>query len=245
MPTVLVVEPHASDPIGPLGEWLADAGLILEILRPYVGDPLPEDLAGHDGLVVLGGAQSATDVPEITPWMTDVRRLLRDGLARPLPVLSICLGAQLLAQEAGGSVRVAVNGPEIGALLVGKRDAAFSDPLFARLPITPLVIQWHHDEIDVLPPGSVLLANSVTYPNQAFRVGECAWGTQFHIETTPGLVADWADQDDAGLTLAGLEPDRVLAEAHAAAHAEIAQVWAPFAARFAAVVTELAQQRSE
>ena len=238
MPTVLVVEPDPSDPIGPLGDWLRDAGLALDIVRPHQGHRLPEDLSGYDGLVVLGGAQSATDPPEATPWMSKVRVLLRDGLRRGIPILAICLGGQLLAQEAGGTVRTGVAGPEIGALLVGKRDAAFEDPLFAQLPITPLVIQWHHDEIDRLPPGAVLLANSVIYPHQGFRVGACAWGLQFHIETTPELVAVWAAEDGVGLDRAGLDPERVVADAGTQAHQEIAQVWSAFAARFAAVVIE-------
>ena len=238
MPTVLVVEPDASDPIGPLGDWLIQAGQDLVIRRPHAGDRLPDDLHGFDGLVVLGGAQSVNDPPARWPWMSDVRRLLRDGLVRHTPLLAICLGGQLLAQESGGSVRTGVDGPEIGALLVGKRDAAFEDPLFAALPITPLVIQWHHDEIDVLPPGAVLLANSVTYPHQAFRVGAYAWGLQFHIETTTELVARWADEDTAGLDSAGLTGARVVSEAGSEAHQEIAQVWGAFAARFAAIVTE-------
>lgn len=239
MPTVLVVEPDASDPIGPLGDWLREAGLELVITRPHAGDRLPDDLRGLDGLVVLGGAQSATDPPEAAPpWMGALRQLLRDALARPTPVLAICLGGQLLAQEAGGSVRAGVTGPEIGALLIGKRDAAFEDPLFAQLPITPLVIQWHHDEIDTLPPGAVLLANSVTYPHQAFRVGSSAWGLQFHIETTPELVAAWAAEDGIGLDRAGLDAEEVVADAGSPAHQEIAQVWGAFAGRFAAVVAE-------
>lgn len=238
MPTVLVIEPDPSDPIGPLGDWLVEAGMQLETRRPYAGDKLPPDLDGYDGLVVLGGAQSVNDPPGTSPWMNDLRRLLRSGLSIPVPTLGICLGGQLLAQEAGGSVRPGVDGPEIGALLVGKRDAAFEDPVFAPLPITPLVIQWHHDEIDSLPPGAVLLANSVRYPHQAFRVGACAWGLQFHIETTPALVAVWAEQDSAGLTRAGLDKDQVVAGAAAEEHAEIAEVWAAFAARFAAVVSQ-------
>ncbi len=238
MPTVLVIEPDASDPIGPLGDWLNNAGLRLDIRRPHAGDQLPDDLSGYDALVVLGGAQSANDPPDAWPWISQVRGLLGEGLARSLPILAICLGGQLLAQQAGGSVRVGSQGPEIGALLIGKRDAAFEDPVFAPLPITPLVIQWHHDEINELPPGATLLANSVTYPNQAFRVGARAWGLQFHIETTPQLIADWAAQDVRGLALADLDKDRVLGEASTEAHAEMAQVWGAFAARFGAVVAD-------
>ncbi|MBA3338847.1 MAG: type 1 glutamine amidotransferase [Geodermatophilaceae bacterium] len=240
MPSVLVIEPDASDPVGPLGDWLTDAGLHLDIRRPHAGDQLPGDLSGYDGLVVLGGAQSANDPDEAMPWMSEVRHLLRAGLAQSAPILAICLGGQLLAQEAGGSVRVGQAGPEIGALLVGKRDAAFEDPIFAWLPITPLVIQWHHDEIDALPPGAVVLANSVTYPHQAFRIGSCAWGVQFHIETTPALLALWADEDTEGLAKAGLDKEHVLAEAAADQHAEIASVWGSFATRFAALVADRA-----
>lgn len=241
MCTVLVIEPDPSDPIGPLGQWLTDAGLRLEIRRPHAGQALPRDLSGYDGLLVLGGAQSANDPDLVTPWMGEVRALLRAGLAQLVPILAICLGGQLLAQEAGGSVRAGIAGPEIGALLVGKRDAAFEDPVFAQLPITPLVIQWHHDEIEELPPGAVLLVNSVTYPHQAFRVGHTAWGLQFHIETTPALLARWADEDSAGLARAGLDKQQVLAEAGPAAHEEIAQVWGAFAARFATVITTRAR----
>ncbi len=241
MSTVLVIEPDPSDPIGPLGDWLTEAGLHLEIRRPHAGEEIPRDLSGYAGLIVLGGAQSANDPESVTPWMRGVRALLRAGLAQSVPMLAICLGGQLLAQEAGGSVRVGTAGPEIGALLVGKRDAAFEDSIFAQLPITPLVIQWHHDEIDALPPGAVLLANSVTYPHQAFRVGANAWGVQFHIETTPALVAQWAEEDAEGLAGAGIDRRQVLADAGTPAHEEIAQVWGAFAHRFAAVVITRAQ----
>jgi GMP synthase-like glutamine amidotransferase len=105
------VEPDAFDPIGPLGDWLRDAGVCLEIRRPHAGDSLPQDLGEYEGLIVLGGAQSANQAPGIAPWMSDLRRLLRDGLARTTPILAICLGGQLLAQEAGGSVRVGEAGP--------------------------------------------------------------------------------------------------------------------------------------
>ena len=56
----------------------------------------------------------------------------------------------------------------------------------------PDVIQWHHDEITELPAGAVLLAASTRYPHQAFRLGDRAWGLQFHIECDPAMIADWA-----------------------------------------------------
>ena len=74
--------------------------------------------------------------------------------------------------------------------LVAKRDAADADPVFGPLPLSPDVIQWHHDEITELPPGATLLASSPRYAHQAFRVGRHVYGLQFHIETTPEIVRE-------------------------------------------------------
>ena len=109
------------------------------------------------------------------------------------PTLGVCLGGQLLAAATGGTVRKGADGPEIGAYLTAKRDAAMSDPLFADLPMTPDVMQYHHDVVITLPPGAVLLLSSMGYPNQAWRQGPAAWGLQFHLETVaprrPGVGA--------------------------------------------------------
>jgi hypothetical protein len=102
------------------------------------------------------------------------------------------------------------------------------------MPITPDVIQWHYDVVTELPTSAVLLASSPVYENQAFRVGRLAWGIQGHIETTPQIVRLWADTDpyvqDFDLTR--------LLERSDAVHADIEEVWAPFAARFVDVVRD-------
>jgi GMP synthase (glutamine-hydrolysing) len=123
-------------------------------------------------------------------------------------------------------------GPEIGPALVAKRDVAADDPLFAPVPFTPDVVQWHHDGISELPPGAVLLASSPKYPNQAFRVGAAAYGLQFHIETTPEIVRHWADSDRADLDARGIDRERLLARLDEA-HADVRDVWEPFTRRFA------------
>jgi hypothetical protein len=125
--------------------------------------------------------------------------------------------------------------------LVARRDVAAQDELFGLVPFTPDVLQWHDDEISELPPGAVLLASSPMYANQAFRVGERAWGLQFHIETTPQQVAEWAEQTRDRLAGRGIDVDRVLAQA-VAVHADLEEVWRPVAQRFAAMmVTGLAE----
>ena len=192
MARLLVVVVHSTDPPARLGEWLRDAGCELDERHLSSGDPLPSTLDGFDGLVVLGGPQSALDDEATSPELSGPRELLRQALAADFPTLAICLGAQLLAQVGGGRVREGIEGPEVGALLVAKRDAADADPVFAPLPLTPDVLQFHHDEISELPTGAVLLASSPMYANQAFRVGRHVYGLQFHIETTPEIIHEWA-----------------------------------------------------
>jgi len=234
---LLVVVPSDTDPPTRLGDWLREAGLELDERRLSTGDPLPADLAGVDGLLVLGGPQSSLDSPEVSPELVGVRALLAQAVAADVPTLAICLGAQLLAQVGGGSTRVGVDGPEVGATLVAKRDAADADPLFGPLPLSPDVLQWHHDEIDRLPPGATLLASNPHYPNQAYRVGRHVYGVQFHIETDEAMVRRWAESDAGGVASTGSDVETVCARA-AAVHPDLAEVWAPFAGRFATLVRD-------
>jgi len=233
-PRLLVVQNDSSDPVGPLGEWLGDAGLELEVSNAATGDPLPGDLSGYDGLLVLGGAMGAEDDAR-APWLPQLRALMSAAVADELPTLGICLGAQLLAVATGGRVAPNPDGPEFGAQLIAKRAASATDPLFGPMPITPDVLQWHYDAVTVLPPGAVQLASSPGCDVQAFRVGRLAWGVQGHIETTPALVRAWA-ADDAG-ALEDYDVERIL-ERSDAVHDDITEVWRPFAQAFAHIVAE-------
>jgi len=230
---VIVNDP--SDPLGPLGDWLSEAGVELEIVNAYsAAGPVPGSLDGVDGLLVLGGSMGAND-DEAAPWLPAVRALLAQAVADDVPTLGICLGGQLLAVATGGRVAANPDGPEYGAQLIAKRANAATDPLFGPMPITPDVIQWHVDAVTQLPPGAVLLANSPSCDVQAFRVGRLAWGTQFHIETTPAIVREWAAEDADELE--GYDVERLLGRSDAA-HEDIAEVWRPFASAWAAVVDD-------
>jgi GMP synthase-like glutamine amidotransferase len=226
---LLVIQPDPEDPPGPLGDWLADAGAELHVVVPPA-DPLPADLAGYTGLVCLGGGMGATDDFD-HPWLADARRLLSAAVTAQLPTLAVCLGGQLLAVAAGGNVVVGEDGPEVGPHLVAKRDVGWTDPLFADLPFMPDVLQFHSDTIDRLPPNSVLLASATRYPNQAFRVGRCAYGLQFHIETTTDLVLAWARDNPQEAEFA--RPGDLTAERLDQLHADLAETWRPVATRFA------------
>jgi len=231
--TALVIENDPTDDPRRLGEWLTEAGLELHVLRPYAGDDLPDDLDRFAALVVLGGEQSVAGNTPGTAWFPALEGLLRKAVRNKVPTLGICLGAQLLATAHAGAVEPGAAGPEVGPSLVGKRDAADQDPLFKFVPLAPDVFQWHSDEITELPRGAVLLAVSTRYPHQAFRLGDRAWGLQFHIECDTAMIAAWAG-NSALLAQLGYDPEAVVAACDAVM-VDVEEVWQPFAARFAAL----------
>ncbi|HEX6969691.1 MAG TPA: type 1 glutamine amidotransferase [Micromonosporaceae bacterium] len=236
MATALVIENDPTDDVRRLGEWLTEAGLRLRVLRAHAGEPLPRDLDGFAALVVLGGRQSVLPAPDGdpgAPWFPELEGLLRKAVRNRVPTLGICLGAQLLAAAHAGIVERSPSGPEIGPALVGKRDAADNDPLFKWVPMMPDVFQWHQDEIVELPRGAVLLAASTHYPNQAFRLGDRAWGLQFHIECDTDMIATWASASPL-VDEIGADPEALVAACDAVM-ADVEDVWQPFAVRFAAL----------
>ena len=233
----LVVENDPTDDVRRLGGWLTDAGLALDVVRPHAGEALPADLDSYAALVVLGGEQDAYPDPggePGAPWFVELESLLRKAVRHRVPTLGVCLGGQLLAVAHAGLVEPSRAGPEIGPGLVARRDIAERDPLFAPVPFTPAVLQWHHDEITELPAGAVLLASSTHYPHQAFRLGDAAWGLQFHIECDTEMVAEWASGSLDLLAELARDPIELLAACDAVL-GEVAEVWRPFAQRFAAL----------
>jgi GMP synthase-like glutamine amidotransferase len=231
------VENDPTDDARRLGDWLVDGGLDLAVVRAHAGEVLPDGLDDYAGLLVLGGEQNAYPGPDGTPgaaWFPQLERLLRKAVRGRVPTLAVCLGGQLLATAHNGTVERSPAGPEIGARLVARRDAADSDPLFAAVPFAADVLQWHRDEITELPTGAVLLAASTHYQHQAYRLGDAAWGIQFHIECDIEMLAGWASDNLGVLAELGQDPIDLLEECDAAM-ADVEDVWRPFAQRFAAV----------
>ena len=194
-----------------IADALVARGVDLDVRRVFAGDAVPPDAAGLDGLVVMGGPMSARSDEGFATRRAELA-LVEDALAGEVPVLGVCLGAQLLAAAAGGAVTVGVAGPEIGWGPVRLSPDAGTDPLFRDLPSSLTVLHWHGETFG-LPPGALHLVSTERYPNQAFRVGRCAWGLQFHLEVGVDAVARFTAAFDAEARAAGVDPARIDAEA--------------------------------
>ena len=240
MRPVRVLAVQHEDDTGPgyIGERLRALGAELDVVHPYLGDAVPDSTDGYDGLLVLGGTPGPFD-DTTAGWLPDVRRLIGVALAEELPLLGICLGGELLAAVAGGKVDRIDGPPEIGLHRLQPTEAARTDPLFSTLPADAPAVEWHWEEIVELPPGSVTLCGSARFPNQGFRVGPAAWGTQFHPEVLTEDAAAWARGSAADLTANGLTVEGVGAEI-AAGEPELRRVWGEFAAAWMRVVTAAA-----
>jgi GMP synthase-like glutamine amidotransferase len=183
----LVLQHHPVETPGVFGEALAERGLEVQTVRPDLGQALPSDPGGFAGLLVMGGPMGVYEESRY-PWLLDEDRFLRTAMARELPVLGTCLGAQLLAKAAGARVAPG-SGKEIGWYRLGLTDAGRTDPLFSDFPSAFDAFEWHGDVFD-LPVGAVGLAGSERYPHQAFRLGRAVYGLLFHLEVTAAMVRD-------------------------------------------------------
>ncbi len=186
MPTCLVVQHIAPEGPYAIGDALSGAGVAVEPCRTDLGASVPSDVAGLDGIVVMGGPMSARS-DDGFPTRAAELALLADAARSQVPVLGVCLGAQLLAAATGGSVLSGAAGPEIGWGHVTLLAACDDDALFAGLPSPLTVLHWHGETYDP-PPGARSLVTSGRYREQAFRVGDVAWGLQFHLEVTAQAV---------------------------------------------------------
>ncbi|WP_395292227.1 type 1 glutamine amidotransferase [Kitasatospora hibisci] len=232
-PVVLVIEHE--DGTGPalVGERLLRAGLRLDLRRAWNGDPLPDDLTDHHGLLVLGGAMGPCE-DERAPWLPAVRDLLREAVARDVPTLGICLGMELLTVACGGRVEHASH-PEVGLVELTPLPACSTDVVFTALQGSPPAVQWHWEETMTLPHGAIPLLTSEHCTHQAYRLGNRVWGVQFHPEVLAAQIARWGD-DDAPLRALGLDPAQVVREVDRAEDT-LRSHWGAMADRWAAVVT--------
>jgi len=155
------------------------------------GTPPPRPLDDYAAVLVFGGAMHA-DQDDHHPWLREENFLLQRLLGLHVPMLGVCLGAQLIAKAAHADVGPSAP-PEIGWHPVELTEAGEDDPLLSRLPQRFHAFQWHYYTHGV-PSGAVELARSGVC-TQAFRLGERAWGIQFHAEVTEAQIESWVEEE--------------------------------------------------
>lgn len=236
-PRVLIVRNSAGSGPRRLLPWLDAEGVEYAEVS---GDEITETADGFDGVVLLGGGFLPDDDVR-HPWLERERQLARHAVDHGVPLLGVCLGAQVLALARGGTVKGDHGTPERGSCLVSLLPEAEEDALLRDLPDSFRVIQNHRDQIVELPSESVHLARSVHCPVQAFRVRERAWGVQFHPEAGAEHLSSW---DESALAEEGIDLDRLRAQARDA-EPESARVAGKLVANFAEVVRSYAGRRGQ
>jgi GMP synthase (glutamine-hydrolysing) len=212
----------------------ACGALQVHTVKPLAGQPLPthEEVAGA---VVMGGPMNVDEV-ERFPALAAEREWLAEAVRRELPVLGICLGAQLLARALGAEVR-AGEGPEIGFAPVTVSDP--DDPVLGGLAPSTDVLHWHGDVFD-LPDGAQPLASSERTEHQAFRLGN-TWGALFHPEADFALVEAWLavpEMIEEAVAALGNDGVHALPERAAAAEPALLERTTPGFEAFAAIIAE-------
>lgn len=193
LPRFLMIQNHSADPPAHLTDWFANAGVAVEVVRAQLGEEIPASLSGYQALIVLGGAQNAFDAADGTPgapWFPELKALIAKVVLGDEPYLGICLGLQLAADALGGRVGRSALGRERGVTPIRLTAAAATDPLFAGLPAVVEACQWHQDYVCELPPQATVLGSTGHTETQICRLGERAWGVQFHPEWSTDVLAD-------------------------------------------------------
>ena len=176
---------------GVFAEAVAAAGHQLEEWSLAWDTPLPRPIDDFGAVLVFGGAMHA-DQDDRHPWLRQENLFLQRLLDRHVPLLGVCLGAQLLAKAASAPVGPSSE-PEVGWFEIELTEEGRDDPVLGSLPPRFQAFQWHF-YTHGLPAGAVELARSRVC-TQAFRLGESAWGVQFHPEVTAEQVESWIAED--------------------------------------------------
>ena len=197
---ILVIQHSKISDAGHLGAALRTNGQKVRTVRVDLGQQLPADLDDVHGLVSLGGPQSANDAHA---WVAQEQSLMRDAHAAGIPVLGLCLGAQMLAKALGGEVS-RMPKPELGWVTVKAASIGVEDVLHGGIGWSQTVFASHGEHVSKLPEGATPVMKGDACPVQAFRVGATSYGFQYHPEWTRETIGTEVDSwSDAELSAAG------------------------------------------
>lgn len=194
-----------------IASWFAARGHRAVTNRRWLGDELP-DTADVDVLVVMGGPMSANDTDRYR-WLEPEIRFIRNSIDSGVPVLGICLGAQLIARALGAAVRRSQE-KEIGWWPVefDVRDATPQWSGFLRtLPARATVMHWHGETFG-LPAGAERIASSPVCANQGFVLGPRVAALQFHLESTEASIVNLTRMSGDDIEYGTYQPRRGCAE---------------------------------
>jgi GMP synthase (glutamine-hydrolysing) len=201
--SVLILKNISSEGPGTIEDHLRDNGIAYSTVD-LATEKLPS-AENADTLVIMGGPMSVNE-SDIYPYIKKEIELVRDFIQKDKKVFGICLGAQIMASALGAKVYL---GPkkEIGWFDIELQQEGVRDSLMMKMAVHPKagdfwkkfkVFHWHGETFD-LPAGSVRLAKSELYPNQAFRFGKNAYAFQFHIEVRKEMVYDWLKDESVDM----------------------------------------------
>jgi GMP synthase (glutamine-hydrolysing) len=202
--------PQIKDQFGDFDAWF-NRGLSSQLQLTVVDvtqTPPPGHPSDWQGIVITG---SPAMVSDREPWSEQAASWVRQAVESGVPLLGVCYGHQLLAHAMGGEVDYHPEGRETGTRQVQLCETALEDPLFRQLPLSFAAQLTHKQSVLKLPPGATLLGKSDFEPHQAFRVGHCAWGVQFHPEFTDQIMKAYLDVQYPDLEREGLDAARLLA----------------------------------
>ena len=185
---ILVIKHIDIEGPGTIETYFQKNGYELKTIDLARGDQLPENFLNIEAIVSLGGPMNVYE-EEKYPFLKQEDKFLKFAMKEEIPLLGICLGSQLMTKACGAKV---VKSPvkEVGWFKVKLNETAQNDSLFKGMNREFDVFHWHEDMFEI-PKEAVFLATGSGCPNQAFRVGTCAYGVQFHIEVTEPIIADW------------------------------------------------------
>jgi GMP synthase (glutamine-hydrolysing) len=205
---ILVIQHSKLSDAGHLGAALRTHGQKVRTVRIDQGQALPPDLDDVHGVVSLGGPQSANDGDA---WVAQEQALLREAHAAGIPVLGLCLGAQMLAKALGGEVSRMAK-PELGWITVKQASIGVEDVLHPGIGWSQQVFSSHGEHVSKLPEGATLVMKGDACQVQAYRVGATSYGFQYHPEwTRETILAELDSWKDADLASAGTTRDAVRA----------------------------------
>ena len=185
---VLVLRHVLHEHLGTLAEALIANNITYEHVNFYENENPDVSLNDISGLIILGGPMNVYETDQYL-FLEMEDRLIKQAIERDVPILGICLGAQLIAKALGAKV-IKNKEKEIGWYPLKITEEGSKDRLFMHFNNEEIVFQWHGDTFEI-PEGVVRLAESSMCTNQAFRYRDNVYGLQFHIEVTPEMILEW------------------------------------------------------